>query len=96
MALFAPREPKLDFLEKAHLGRLPHFSSDVTVTYDTRSGRYGVLNGVIVPQNAERGLSTTLAVVSDNGHRFTVTRRRGEYETDRWWTWVKVERIRVN
>ena len=38
MALFQPREPKLDFFEKARLGRRFYFSSDVTVTYDTRSG----------------------------------------------------------
>ena len=38
MDLFVTREPKLDFFEKAHLGRRFCHSPDVTVTYDTRSG----------------------------------------------------------
>ena len=38
MALFVTREPKLDFFERADLGRRFWLSSDVTVTYDTRSG----------------------------------------------------------
>ena len=38
MALYQTREPRIDFFEKARLGRRFLFSSDVTVTYDTRSG----------------------------------------------------------
>jgi len=38
MSVFVTREPKVDFFEKAHLGRRFHLFPDVTVTYDTRSG----------------------------------------------------------
>lgn len=97
MALYQTREPKHDFIEIAHLGRRFHWSSDVTVTYDTRSGSYGVENGRITQKTPVRGKSTTLEVKSNNGYWFTVTRRKGgEYETDSWWTWVEVERIPVS
>lgn len=37
MSLFEPKEPQLNFFEKAHLRRRFHFFPDVTVTYDTGS-----------------------------------------------------------
>ena len=38
MLNFQPKEPKLDFLEKARLWKFPHITPLATVTYDTRSG----------------------------------------------------------
>ena len=38
---------------------------------------FTVQNGRIVNRTAVHGISTTLTIVSDNGHRFTVTRERG-------------------
>ena len=38
---------------------------------------YGAQNGTIVNKDSDRGRPTTLTVVSDKGHWFTVTRKRG-------------------
>ena len=38
---------------------------------------YAVQNGRIVDRTGEPGVSTTLKIVSNGGHRYTVTRKRG-------------------
>lgn len=88
MSQFETKEPQLNFVETAHLGRRFHLFPDVTVTYDT--GRYGVVNGAIVGRTTVPGISTTLNVFSNNGYQFNVTRERGGvYSIDKWWQWVE-------
>lgn len=96
--MFQPKEPKFDFLEKARIWKLLHITPLATITYDTRSGKYDVENGVIVDKTSVPGKSTTLTVISNNGHRFTVTRERGKvlgYSTEERRTWVTVEKILI-
>lgn len=94
--MFQPKEPKFGFLEKARLWKLLRITPLATVTYDTRSGKYNVENGRKVHQTSVPGKSTTLTVISDDGHQFTVTRERGKgYSTEERLTWVTVETIPI-
>jgi len=89
---FEPEEPINNSVETVYLGRLFSPRADVTLTYNSASGRFAVQNGRISEKTTQHGISTTLTIVSNGGRRFNVTRRRGGvYLNNLWWTWIAVE-----